>query len=94
MSRQNKRARDLIPNRALFLVLETLACKPDSVTFCNADDHFSAAKIAPGVTFSVSRKRSNQPGNSAGRVIVSCLVLHRTEVAKPPRHRDAGALLL
>ena len=37
--------------------------------------------------------RSDQPGNSAGRVIVSCLVLHRTRVARPQHRCCAGALL-
>ena len=59
---------------------ETPAYKPDSVVPESADGHFSTVKIALDVTFSVARKRCNQPGNSAGRVIISCLVLHRTEV--------------
>jgi hypothetical protein len=33
------------------------------------------------MTLFVSKKRSNQPERSAGRVNAFCLVLHRTEVA-------------
>jgi len=48
----------------------------------SADGHFSAATIARCVTIPVSQNRSNQPEDSAGRVIAFCLVLHRARVAE------------
>jgi len=66
-----------------------------------ADGHFSAATIARRMVASISRYDSNQPERSAGRVCPKlspwdcafCLVLHQTRVTRPPRRRDAGALL-
>jgi hypothetical protein len=50
-------------------------------------------RLLASMAFKVASGRSDQPGNSAGRVIVSCLVLHRTRVARPQHRCCAGALL-
>ena len=58
------------------------ACKPDSVV----DDHLSGTVVADGLTRAYP---------SAGRASLnrSYLPLLRVGFAKPPRYRDAGALL-
>ena len=81
--------------------MEVCACKPDFVWDVAAaltpatshDDHFSAATIARRMVCSVAKTDCDQPEDSAGRVNVFCLVLHRTRVARPRRRRRAGALL-